>query len=95
VEHYGVDHVRVLDLNCDTIGTSKHGVLIRDGSEPFDEHIDWCDLGLVTGSTIVNNTIDEIANRFNKRQTPLTFFGNTISGTAYLLSLPHLCPYGE
>ena len=50
---------------------------------------------LVTGSSIVNGTIDGIKSLFETAGKPLVFFGNTISGAAALLGLDRLCPFGR
>ena len=45
--------IRVTDMDQDNIGTEKFGVTIH-GPEKTGEHVDWCDIALVTGTTIVN-----------------------------------------
>ncbi|MFC2173899.1 Rossmann-like domain-containing protein [Acidobacteriota bacterium] len=95
VHRYGFEAVRVSDLDQDNIGREKRGVTVWDGETGLDRLIAWCDLGLCTGSTIVNGTIDGIIRRFQEADKTVVFFGNTISGTAQLLSLEHLCPYGR
>jgi hypothetical protein len=57
--------------------------------------VDWCGVGLATGSSLVNGTIDDIYDRFGGAGKPLVFFGNTISGAAALLGLDRLCPFGR
>jgi len=49
--------VRVLDLDPDNRGKTKYGVLIEDGEKDLDEVINWAEVLLVTGSTVVNGTI--------------------------------------
>ncbi len=49
--------VRVLDLDPDNIGKTKYGVLIEDGEKDLDEVLNWAEVLLVTGSTVVNGTI--------------------------------------
>ncbi|MCP4681577.1 MAG: hypothetical protein GY864_04525 [Desulfobacterales bacterium] len=79
--------VRVTDLDEDNIGTDKFGVMIRP---PFhtQANLDWCDMALVTGTTLVNDTIGDL-----KTKKPMIFFGVTIAGPACLLGLKHFCPY--
>jgi short subunit dehydrogenase-like uncharacterized protein len=60
------------------------------GPEKTAENLEWCDIALVTGTTIVNNTIDQF--RISK---PVIFFGVTITGAAYLLDLDTVCYYGH
>ena len=81
--------LRVTDMDEDNIGTEKFGVIIHS-PEKTQENLDWCDLALVTGTTIVNNTIDQF-----KISKPVIFYGVTISGVAKLLGLNHFCYYGH
>jgi len=94
-DRFGPDSVRVLDLNPDNIGATKSGVPVWDGNTELDRLVAWCDVGLATGSSVVNGSIDDIAHRFRESAKPLLFFGNTISGTAALLGLDRLCPFGR
>ena len=67
----------------------------KSGTDKVTCHVlvEWSEVGLATGSSIVNGTI-EIIRRFTDDNKPLVFFGNTISGTAALLDLDRLCPFG-
>ncbi|MEJ2739927.1 MAG: DUF364 domain-containing protein [Dehalococcoidia bacterium] len=81
--------IKVTDLDTKNIGTEKFGVYI-DGPGKTAENLEWCDIALVTGTTIVNNTFDQF--RISK---PVIFFGVTITGAAYLLGLDTVCYYGH
>jgi len=81
--------LRVTDMDEDNIGTEKFGMIIQS-PEKTQENLDWCDVALVTGTTIVNNTIDQF--RISK---PVVYYGITISGVAKLLGLNHFCYYGH
>ncbi len=81
--------LRVMDLDEDNIGQTKSGVLI-EGPDQTRKNIAWCDLALVTGSTVVNGTVDELLS-----SKPTLFFGVTIAGPAVLLGLNRYCPYGS
>ena len=81
--------LRVTDMDQNNIGQEKFGVKIDDPSHT-EENLNWCDIALVTGTTIVNNTIDQF--RIPK---PVVFYGVTISGAAKLLGLNHFCPFGS
>jgi len=94
-ERFGADNVRVLDLNPDNIGATKCGVTVWDGVADLSRLVLWCGVGLATGSSVVNGSIDEIRRRFDEAGKPLVFFGNTISGTAALVGLDRLCPFGR
>jgi len=81
--------LKVTDLAQDNIGTKKFGTMIH-GPEKTAEHLDWCDIAVVTGTTIVNDTIDQF-----RLSQPVVFYGITISGVAKLLDLNHFCAYGH
>jgi hypothetical protein len=81
--------LRVADMDRENIGQEKFGVRVDDPART-KENLNWCDIALVTGTTIVNDTIDQF--RINK---PVVFYGITISGAAKLLGLNHFCPFGS
>jgi len=80
--------IRVSDMNRDNIGQEKFGIKIDDPRQTA-ENLDWCDIALVTGTTIVNDTIDQFMT-----SKPVVFYGVTISGAAKLLGLNRFCPFG-
>jgi uncharacterized protein (DUF4213/DUF364 family) len=82
--------VRVIDLDADNIGKTKFGVVVEDDKKT-KEAIQWCDELLVTGTTLVNNTIDQFLNTGK----PVRFFGVTISGPAVALNLNSYCSQGH
>ncbi len=77
--------LRVTDLDPDNIGTLKYKVTIR-GPEATEAAINWADLLLVTGTTLVNGTIGQFLN-----QKPVIFYGTTIAGAAYLMGWERFC----
>jgi len=81
--------VKVTDLDYDNIGKEKFGIKIQ-GPDKTTENLKWCDVALITGTTIVNNTIDKMLNC-----KKVIFYGVTISGAAKLLGLNHFCPLGK
>ncbi len=81
--------LRATDMDKANIGTEKSGIVIG-GPDRTEENLDWCDLALVTGTTVVNNTIDQFII-----SKPVIFYGVTISGVARLLGLTHFCHYGH
>ncbi len=81
--------LRVTDLDLDNIGKEKWGIPI-EGPHRTRDNLLWCEVALVTGTTIVNNTIREFLI-----QKPTIFYGVTISGAAKILGLNHFCPYGK
>lgn len=92
---FGTSRLRVLDLNEDNIGQECFGVTVWDGEKDLQQLIDWCDIGVGTGSSVVNGSINNLLARFEAAGKPLVFFGNTVSGVAALLGLQRLCPFGS
>lgn len=80
--------LRVTDLDPDNIGKEKFGVPI-EGSRKTRDNLLWCDVVLITGTTLVNDTIGEFLI-----QKPRIFYGITISGAAKILELNHFCACG-
>jgi hypothetical protein len=81
--------LRVTDMDQANIGTEKFGCAIH-GPEMTAENLEWCDVAVVTGTTIVNNTIDQFMI-----SKPVLYYGVTISGAAKLLGLNHFCYFGH
>ena len=88
---FGTENVRCTDLNPNNIGTIKYGAEIRDGRTDTEKLIKWCDLVLATGSTIVNNTFDEIRAKATSQGKRLIIFGVTGAGVSALVGLEILC----
>ncbi|MGM0602029.1 MAG: Rossmann-like domain-containing protein [Bacillota bacterium] len=88
---FGNENVKVTDLNPKLISEYKDGVKIWDGNTDTEKLIKESDLVLVTGSSVVNNSIDNIIDILNKYSKEYYFFGNTIAGAAVLADLPRLC----
>jgi len=88
VEILGPEGVMVSDLAC--AGEIRSGVKVLDGGRP-SSLFESCPLVLITGTTLVNGTIDglmEMADRFENR---VVFYGTTIAGAARLLGLERWC----
>lgn len=82
--------LRVVDLDEDNIGCVKYGVKIEDGGAATADLLNWCDLILATGSTVVNGTITDFLTA-----KPVIFFGTTIAGPAVLMDLRRFCAKGS
>ncbi|MGP8322813.1 MAG: Rossmann-like domain-containing protein [Methanosarcinaceae archaeon] len=85
----GTYELKILDMDCDNIGKEKFGVVVLDGSRYLEEVLKWCDLALVTGTTVVNGTIEPILDIARKKSV---FYGISIAGVACLLGLERFCP---
>ena len=86
-------HVRVTDLDAANVGREHFGATVHDAAHT-PELLDWCDLALVTGTTLANGTIAPFVQRA-QTGLPTVFYGVTISGAARLLGLDHVCPCGD
>lgn len=92
---FGPENVRCTDLSPGNVGSDRFGVPVWDGRTDTDSLVDWCELLLVTSSTLVNGTFDEIHERaVQSKGKPLVLFGVTGAGVAALLGLKRLCLYG-
>lgn len=80
--------LRIIDMDENNIGKEKFGIKIEDPSKTT-EILKWCDLALITGTTVVNETTTQL-----ETSKPAIFYGVTIAGVAYLLGLDRFCPYG-
>jgi len=85
----GCFKLSVVDMDRDNIGKQVCGITVL-GPDKTSQVIDDADLLLVTGTTLVNGTIEEFLD--TKKKT--VFYGVTIAGAAELLGLQRFCPYG-
>jgi len=92
---FGSKNVKVTDLNPKLISEYKDGIKIWDGNTDTEKLIKESDLVLATGSSVINDSIDNIIDIFNRYDREYYFFGNTIAGAAVLADLPRLCFYGH
>jgi uncharacterized protein (DUF4213/DUF364 family) len=79
--------LRVTDLDVQNIESERFAVKIW-GPEKNAEHLAWCDLALVTGTTVANGTFTQ----FLAGSKPVVFYGVTVAGAAQLLELERFCP---
>ena len=77
--------MRLIDLDPDNIGQTKQGVLI-EGADATEDAVNWCDLLLVTGTTVANGTIELFLNKKD-----ILFYGTTIAGAAMLMGWDRFC----
>ena len=82
-------NLNVVDMDRDNIGRRVSGTTIY-GPESTTQFIDDADLVLVTGTTLVNGTIEQFLGKKNNT----IFYGITIAGAAKILDLRRFCPYG-
>ena len=94
VDELGTQGVRVVDLDPENIDQVTGGVRVGNGSADISEDVDWCELMLVTGSSIVNGTLDELLAMSRDASKPVVFFGNTVAAVAAVADLERICPVG-
>ncbi len=92
VRQFSADNVICSDLDARNIGSTRFGTRIRDGKTENADIVRWCDLLLVTSSTIVNNTLDGLRAAVVAEGKHLTMFGVTGAGISALLGLERICP---
>jgi uncharacterized protein (DUF4213/DUF364 family) len=85
----GPDRVIVSDLA--DAGKERCGIKVLDGTDS-PEMFKHCQLILMTGSTLVNGTIDGLMENILCSRRRVVFYGTTIAGAAYLLGLERWCP---
>jgi uncharacterized protein (DUF4213/DUF364 family) len=90
-----VDHlsryypIRVTDMDEDNIGTERYGIQIETVDKTA-EIIDWSNIVLATGSTVINNTYRSLL-----RDKPVIFYGVSVTGVACLTNCGHYCHCGK
>jgi len=88
---FGNDKVFVTDLNPDNIGNEVFGIKILDGSSCLIELAKRCQIGLITGSTLINGTFNKILDVFNKYRVKPYIYGTTAALPAKILDIERLC----
>ena len=76
---------RVLDMDPDNIGQEKYGAEIEP-PDAFEAAVEWADLLVVTGTTLVNGTVGDFLV-----DKPVIFYGTTIAGAAHLMGWERFC----
>ena len=79
--------IRVTDMDQDNIGSERFGTTIS-GPEQTGANLEWCDVALVTGTTLTNDSMKE----FLESKSTI-FYGVTIAAASKLLNLKRFCPY--
>ncbi|WP_321400618.1 Rossmann-like domain-containing protein [Maridesulfovibrio sp.] len=78
--------MRIVDLDPDNIGSEKCGITV-EGPDSTSEVLDDVNLLVVTGSTIVNDTL----GNFLREDKPTIFFGTTVSAAAEMMGWQRFC----
>jgi uncharacterized protein (DUF4213/DUF364 family) len=81
----------IYDLDPANRGKKFSQTVVETGSYDVADLEKGCDLFIVTGSTIINGSIDQ----FLGLKKPVIFFGTTIAGPAQLLALNRFCSQAQ
>ena len=92
---FGGDNLMITDLYYKNIGSKKFDTGILDGSSQNEYLIKNSDFVLITGTTIVNDTFDEIMSAVEKYDRQYILYGVTASGICSLFDIPRICPYSK
>ena len=90
-ERLGPEKLLGVDLDPERIGKVEAGVTILDGRTELSRLAVEGELALATGSTLVNDSLDDTVAAFAVQGKPVVFFGTTIAFAACLLHLERLC----
>lgn len=90
-EVLGKERVKLCDLNPHNIGKDVFGVRVLDGDTALDEIARECRVCLITGSTLVNSTLDRILQTMDNRGVKPFIYGTTGAIPAKLLGIERLC----
>ncbi len=94
-ETFGMENVRITDLNKQNVNSLKFGVMIWGGGEMTKELIKQSDIILITGTTIVNGTFDPIMQGVQNDRKDYLIYGVTGAGICHLMGLNRICPYSR
>ena len=95
VEKFGAKNIFNTDLNRENIGKKKFGITILDGRTDTEKLVKNSELVLITGTTIVNGTIDYIMELVEKYGRKYIIYGVTSAGVCQLLGLNRICPFAR
>ncbi|MBC7323016.1 MAG: hypothetical protein H5T90_07930 [Acetomicrobium sp.] len=90
-EVLGKERVKLCDLNPQNIGKDVFGVRVLDGDTALEEIARDCRVCLITGSTLVNSTLDRILQTMENRGVKPFIYGTTGAIPAKLLGIERLC----
>ena len=94
-ETFGMENVRITDLNKQNIHSLKYGVKVWDGNEMAEELIKQSDVILITGTTLINGTFDAIMRDIQNYRKDYLIYGVTAAGICQLMGVNRICPYSR
>lgn len=92
---FGSTNLKITDLDKNNINTVRFGVTIWDGATETENLVKESDLVVLTGTTLVNGTFDNIYSFVDKYNKDYLIYGVTATGVSYLFGLNRVCFYGH
>ncbi len=92
---FGAENVKLTDLDRENIGRAKYGVKVMDGTRYTEKLVKESDLVLLTGTTLVNGTFDDIFDLVKRYKKDYIIYGVTSAGVCALLNLERVCFFGR
>ena len=91
-QDFGSTNLKITDLSKLNIGKQKFGVEVWDGALRTEDMVRESDLVILTGTTFVNGTFDDILDMVRKYLKEYLIFGVTAAGISKLMGLSRICP---
>jgi len=95
IETFGVENVKITDLDKQNIDSLKYGVIIWDGNVMTEELIRKSEVVILTGTVFVNGTFDFIMKCIQNYEKDYIIYGVTGAGICRLEGLKRICPFGR
>jgi len=91
VKGFGAEHVGITDLNPQNVGKNRFGVPVWDGKTQIPQLINYSDIVVITGTTLVNGTYDGIMQLVQERGKKHAVYGITAAGFCKLMDVERWC----
>jgi hypothetical protein len=95
VKTFGRENVVITDRDRGNIGKKKYGVEVWDGFSRTEELVRQSDVILMTGTTLGNQSFDDIYELIKRHQKPYLCYGVTVAGISALMDVPRVCPFSR
>ena len=95
IDRFGASNVRLTDLSRDNVGRERWGVEVWDGATRMKDLVKDVDVVLFTGTTLVNDTFDDIWGEIQSQGKAYLVYGITAAGVCFLLDFERICPCGR
>jgi hypothetical protein len=92
---FGASNLRITDLDKKNINEEKFGVEVWDGRKYTERLVKESDVVVLTGTTLVNGSFDEIFSLIEKFNKKYLIYGVTTAGISQLFGLERVCFFGR